>query len=70
MTVSTPVTLRGVPNKPKTTNRNFRIPDAEYDAAKAAAEFNGESLTDVVRRALVGYTKRTDKKREQADESS
>lgn len=66
MTVTTPTNVPGVPNKPKTAIRGFRIPDAEYDAAKAAAEFNGESLTDVVRRALVGYTKRTDKKRGQA----
>lgn len=66
MTVGTPVTLVGVPNKPKTTLRNFRIDDDLYDAAKVAAEFNGETLSDVVRRALVGYVKRTDKKREQA----
>lgn len=62
MTVSTPVTLRGVPNKPATPNRNFRIPDAEYEAAMAAAEASGESLTAVVRRALVSYTKRVEKK--------
>jgi hypothetical protein len=50
---------------PKTTLRNFRMDDDEWAAAKAAAEFNGESLSDVIRRALVAYTKRTDKKREQ-----
>ncbi|SNS58286.1 hypothetical protein [Rhodococcoides kyotonense] len=54
-----------MPNKPKTTLRNFRIPDDEYAAAKAAAEANGESLTDVVRRALSGYAKRTEKKQRQ-----
>ncbi|WP_155290786.1 hypothetical protein [Rhodococcoides fascians] len=52
-----------MPNKPKTTIRGFRIDDDLYDAARAAAEFNGETLSDVVRRALVGYVKRTDKKR-------
>ena len=60
--VGTPDTLRSVP---KTTLRNFRMDDDEYNAAKAAAEFNGESLSDVIRRSLVAYTKRTDKKREQ-----
>ncbi|WP_157792690.1 hypothetical protein [Rhodococcus opacus] len=53
-----------MPNKPKTRNRNFRIPDDEYEAARAAAEFNGESLTDVVRRSLAAYVKRTEKKRD------
>lgn len=35
--------------------RPFRIPDPEYHAALAAARANGETLTDVVRRALAAY---------------
>jgi hypothetical protein len=58
----TPAKVRRVPNQPKTPQRTFRIPDDEYIPAKAAAETNGESLTDVIRRALVGYTKRTERK--------
>ena len=59
----TPDTVTSVPNKPKTPQRTFRIPDDEYLPAKAAAETNGESVTDVIRRALVGYTKRTERKK-------
>jgi hypothetical protein len=47
-----------VPNQPKTKTRGFRIPDDEYAAAQAAAERKGETLTDVVRRALVAYVRR------------
>jgi len=47
-----------VPNQPKTKTRGFRIPDEEYAAAQAAAEKQGETLTDVVRRALVNYVRR------------
>ena len=43
----------------ETRNRNFRVEDAVYDAAMDAAVTNGETLTDVVARALVGYTRRT-----------
>jgi hypothetical protein len=57
--VGTPDSLASVPNKPKTRNRNFRIEDTVYDAAMEAAVTNGETLTDVVVRALVGYTRRT-----------
>ena len=47
-----------VPNQPKTKTRGFRIPDDEYEAARAAAEKRGETLTDVVRRSLVNYVRR------------
>jgi uncharacterized protein (DUF1778 family) len=47
-----------VPNQPKTKTRGFRIPDDEYEAAQAAAQRKGETLTDVVRRALVAYARR------------
>ncbi len=41
-----------------TTLRNVRIPDALWDAAKANAEKRGESVSDVIRRALERYVKR------------
>lgn len=44
-----------MPNQPKTTTRSVRIPDDEWEAAKAAAEANGETVTDVVRRSLIRY---------------
>lgn len=50
--------MTGVPNKPKTPIRSFRIPTDEYEAAKAKADERGETLTDVVRRALRRYAKR------------
>lgn len=37
--------------------RSFRIPDAEWAAAKAAAAARGETLTDVLRRALRLYVR-------------
>lgn len=47
-----------VPNKPKTPLRSFRIPDDVYQAAQAKAAEKGESVSDVVRRALERYAKR------------
>jgi hypothetical protein len=47
-----------VPNKPKTPIRGFRVPDDEYEAAQETAKRKGESLTDVVRRALIAYVRR------------
>lgn len=38
-----------------TTLRNVRVPDEIWDAAKEQAEANGETVSDVVRRALVEY---------------
>lgn len=51
-------TLRGVPNQPRTPLRSFRIPDDLYEAAQKKAEEKGESVSDVVRRALERYVKR------------
>lgn len=50
-------TLIGVPRPAtgKTKLRNFRIDDAVYDPANRVAAARGESLTDVVERALVAY---------------
>lgn len=48
-------TIIAVPNQPKTPRRTFRISDELYEAAQAKAEVNGETVSDVVRRALEGY---------------
>jgi antitoxin component of RelBE/YafQ-DinJ toxin-antitoxin module len=42
-------------NQPKTTARAVRISDEVWEAAKARAEKDGVTTTDVVRRALVKY---------------
>jgi hypothetical protein len=41
-----------------TPNRAVRIPDEEWAAAQAAAADNGETVTDVIRRALAEYAAR------------
>lgn len=46
-----------VPNKPKTPIRSFRVPDEVYRPAQEKAAERGESLTDVVKRALERYAK-------------
>jgi predicted HicB family RNase H-like nuclease len=51
-------TLRSVPNQPRTPLRSFRIPDELYEAAQQKAAEKGESVSDVVRRALERYVKR------------
>lgn len=51
----TPATVRRVPNQPKTPQRSFRIPNDVYDAAKVKAAAKGETVTDVVVRALKRY---------------
>ena len=47
-----------VPNQPKTPMKSFRIPEDIYRAAQERAKERGETLTDVVRRALERYAKR------------
>lgn len=47
-----------VPNQPKTPMKSFRIPEDVYRAAQVKAAERGETLTDVVRRALERYAKR------------
>ena len=37
---------------PPTTARNIRVPDDEWERAKSKAAERGETITDVVRRAL------------------
>lgn len=43
---------------PKTPLRAFRIPDDLYRAAQAKAEERGETLSAVIRQALIRYVKR------------
>jgi hypothetical protein len=43
------------PNQPKTKNRVVRVPDDEWESARRAAADRGETLTDVIRRALREY---------------
>lgn len=50
-------TLRRVPNQPRTPLRSFRIPDDLYVAAQKKAEAKGDTVSDVVRRALERYVK-------------
>lgn len=47
-----------MPNQPKTPLRSFRIPTELYQAAQAKAAAKGESVSDVVRKALERYVKR------------
>jgi hypothetical protein len=44
-----------VPNQPKTPQRSFRIPDDIFLPAKAKAQEEGVSLSEVVRDALIEY---------------
>lgn len=41
-----------------TTNHNIRIPDRLWDDAKAIAEGRYETLSEVIRRALVEYVEK------------
>ena len=40
------------PNQPATPNRTVRIPDELWEAARAKAEAEGVTLTEIIRRAL------------------
>lgn len=55
--VKTPATVEPVPNKPKTPVSNFRIPPELKAAAQVKAHERGESLTDVVVKALERYVR-------------
>jgi predicted HicB family RNase H-like nuclease len=46
-----------MPNAPKTPSRNVRVPDELWQATQAKAAKNGETVSDVVRRALEKYVK-------------
>lgn len=45
-----------MPNQPKTPGRLIRVDEALWRAAQARAKENGETVSDVVRRALRDYT--------------
>jgi predicted transcriptional regulator len=47
-----------MPNAPKTPARNVRISDDLWRAAQERAEAKGETVSDVIRRALERYIKR------------
>lgn len=47
--------MNTVPNKPKTPIRGVRVPDEEWHPAQKKAKAEGETVTDVVRRALRDY---------------
>lgn len=44
-----------MPNQPATPNRTIRIPDEVWEALRARADERGETITDVVLRALRAY---------------
>lgn len=44
-----------MPNQPKTPVRTLRVDDELWQRAQAVAAANGESLSDVMRSALVAY---------------
>jgi len=46
-----------VPNQPATPTRTIRVPDELWQAAKRAANDNGETVTDVIIRALKRYVR-------------
>jgi predicted DNA-binding protein len=45
-----------MPNQPKTQHRSVRVPDDLWRRAQACAKDNGETVADVIRRALEAYT--------------
>ena len=49
--------VQRVPNAPRTPLRNVRVSDELWQAAQAQAAENGETVSDVVRRALEEYIK-------------
>jgi predicted HicB family RNase H-like nuclease len=48
-----------MPNAPKTPSRNVRVSNDLWHAAMSKALDRGESLSDVIRRALERYVSRT-----------
>lgn len=44
-----------VPNQPATPNRTIRVPDELWEAAQRKAADRGETVTDVILRALRRY---------------
>jgi hypothetical protein len=48
-----------MPNQPRTPARAVRVPEDLWKAAQAKAEERGETVTDVIRRALDRYVRRS-----------
>lgn len=46
-----------MPNQPATPTRTVRVPDGLWEAAQRAAADNGETVTDVILRALERYVR-------------
>lgn len=44
-----------MPNQPKTPNRVVRVSDRLWESARTMAASKGETLADVIRRALERY---------------
>lgn len=51
----TPGTLSRMPNQPRTPLHSFRCDDHLWNTAKTKARSNGETIADVLRRALDTY---------------
>jgi len=49
-----------VPNQEATPRRTFRSPDEVWEPAKRVAKDRGETLTDVLNRALIQYVRIND----------
>jgi len=47
-----------MPNQPKTPLRSMRVEEALWAAALAKSQERGETVSDVIRRALERYVKR------------
>jgi predicted HicB family RNase H-like nuclease len=48
-------TFGAVPNQPKTPTHSVRVPQELWDAVRAKAKRQGETVTDVIIRALKRY---------------
>ena len=46
-----------MPNQPATPHRTVRVPDELWEAVKRAAADQGETVTDVILRALRRYVR-------------
>lgn len=49
------LSVRWMPNKPKTPKHGVRVPDEMWQAVKIKAKQRGETITDVVIRAFKLY---------------
>ena len=47
--------MSGVPDQPKTPHRSVRVPDEIWDEVRRKASDRGETITDVILRALKQY---------------